>query len=38
MSVMYKSLNENERWALGSGAEGVPMWLVNAGEAEIPGG
>ena len=42
---MFKSLNRNECWALGSsaegmkkGAEGEPMWLVTAGEAEIPGG
>ena len=40
---MYKSLNKNECWALGSegvkkGAEGEPMWLVTAGEVEIPGG
>ena len=42
---MYKSLNKNVCWALGSGAkgmkkgaEGEQMWLVTTGEAEIPGG
>ena len=45
MSVMYESLNKNDHWALGSGAEwcekggeGKPTWLVTAGEAGIPGG
>ena len=42
---MYKSLNKNEHWTLGSSAEdakkraeGEPTWLVTTGEAEIPGG
>ena len=42
---MSESLNKNEHWALGSSAEGMkkkgvkgnPMWLVTAGDAEIPG-
>ena len=41
---MYESLNKNNHWVLGSGAEGMktgvkdsPMWLDAMGEAEIPG-
>ena len=44
MSIIYKSLNKNEHWALGSSAEGVkkgaegePTWLATTGKAEIPG-